>query len=154
MMKQEFQKNKDFWAGLMFVGIGLFIAVQAVRNYSLGDGFRIGPGFFPVLTGGCLVALGAIVLVRGLLNNDKIKGRMSLNAWRAVIVPLVAMVLFGLLMTHMGLIPALAVLGIGGAAASTEFKFSEALLMTAALTGFSVALFVWALGLYIPLFIF
>ena len=45
------------------------------------------------------------------------------------------------------------VLIFGSAAAGTEFKFVEVLLLSVLLTAFSVALFIWGLGLPYPLII-
>ncbi len=54
---------KDFWAGLMFVGFGLFFALWAIFNYQMGSAVRMGPAYFPALLGGLLTILGAMVLV-------------------------------------------------------------------------------------------
>ena len=62
-----------------------------------------------------------------------------------------SLVLFGLLMEHAGFIPALLVLIFGSAAAGTEFKLVEVLLLAVGLTAFSVALFIYGLGLPYPL---
>ena len=49
--------------------------------------------------------------------------------------------------------PALLVLIVGSAAAGTEFRLIEVLLLAVALTAFSVALFIWGLGLPYPLLV-
>jgi hypothetical protein len=54
-------------------------------------------------------------------------------------------------MEHAGFIPALLVLIFGSAAAGTEFKLVEVLLLAVGLTAFSVALFIYGLGLPYPL---
>jgi hypothetical protein len=54
-------------------------------------------------------------------------------------------------MEHAGFIPALVVLIFGSALAGKEFKFVEVLLLAIGLTVFSVALFIWGLGLPYPL---
>ena len=146
-MKLAFRNNRDFWAGLMFAGIGaaaLFIA----RNYPFGTTLRMGPGYFPRVLGAILILFGVYVMVRGLRSKEKIGGNWSI---RALIVLPLAMVLFGILMGFLGFIPALAILIFGSAASSREFKFVEVLLLTLLLTLLSVALFVWGLGLPYPL---
>ncbi len=60
--------------------------------------------------------------------------------------------MFGLLMEYAGFVPALMVLIVGSAAAGSEFKLKEALLLAAGLTAFAVALFIYGLGLPYPLF--
>src|SRR5258708_21307190 len=54
---------KDFWAGLMFMGFGLFFTVWAVIYYQMGTAVRMGPAYFPTVLGGMLAVLGLIVLL-------------------------------------------------------------------------------------------
>ena len=146
-MKLDFRNNKDFWAGIMFIGTGaasIFIA----RDYPFGTTVRMGPGYFPSILGGILVLFGIYIMVMGLLRNEKIQSRWSV---RALIVLPLSVVLFGVLMKFAGFIPALAALIFGSGAAGREFKFVEVLLLTLVLTGLSVALFIWGLGLPYPL---
>jgi hypothetical protein len=57
---------KDFWAGLMFIGTGVFFAVFAYANYQMGTAVRMGPAYFPFLLGGLLAFLGLLVFIEGL----------------------------------------------------------------------------------------
>ena len=45
-MKLGLNRNKDFWAGLMFVATGA-AAMFIARNYPFGSTLRMGPGYFP-----------------------------------------------------------------------------------------------------------
>jgi hypothetical protein len=56
---------KDFWAGLMFIGTGLFFAIWAYAYYQMGTAVRMGPAYFPFLLGGLLVFLGLLVFIEG-----------------------------------------------------------------------------------------
>jgi len=98
--------------------------------------------------GGILVAFGIYVMVRGLLNGEKIKGSWSLRA--RIVLPL-SMVLFGILMQYAGFILALAVLVFGSAASGREFRLGEVFLVAVVLILLSVAVFIWGLGLPYPL---
>jgi hypothetical protein len=147
-MKLEFRRNQDFWAGLMFLGIGA-VAIFIARNYPFGRLLRMGAGYFPTLLGGVLILFGGYIMVKGLLKSEKVQGSWSI---RAMIVLPVMIILFGLLMERAGFIPALAVLTFGSAAASKEFRWGEVLLLTAFLTALSLAVFIWGLGLPYPLF--
>ena len=53
---------KDFWAGVMFIGMGGFFAIWALTHYQMGTAVRMGPAYFPAVLGGLLAFLGAIVL--------------------------------------------------------------------------------------------
>ncbi len=59
--------GRDFWAGLMFIAIGLGFMI-ASRSYQMGSAVRMGPAYFPTVLGGILAVLGAIVFVRGFLS--------------------------------------------------------------------------------------
>ncbi|HWT83926.1 MAG TPA: tripartite tricarboxylate transporter TctB family protein [Candidatus Methylomirabilis sp.] len=146
-MKPEVRRNKDFWAGLMLIGIGaaaLFIA----RDYRFGSALRMGPGFFPTILSVILMVFGVGIMAVGLRRGEKIQGSLSLRA--LVLLPS-SLVLFGILMELAGFIPALVALVFLAAASGRAFKFVEVLLMTALLTVASVALFIWGLGLPYPL---
>ena len=54
---------KDFWAGLMFIGVGGFFMLWALANYQMGTAVRMGPAYFPTMLGGLLVFLGILVLI-------------------------------------------------------------------------------------------
>lgn len=145
-MKVEFFGKKDFWAGMMFTGIGVGSIVLA-RGYRLGSALRMGPGFFPTILG-ILILFGAYVMVKGLRSNEIIKGSWSPRA--LILLPL-ALLLFGILMKGAGFIPAVAALVFGSAAAGREFKLFEVLLSTVLLIALSTAVFIWGLSLPYPL---
>ena len=140
--------SKDFWSGVMLIAIG-GAAVVIGRDYPFGTALRMGAGFFPLVLSAVLVLFGVYFVVRGLRSSDSIEGGWSPRA--LVILPL-SFVLFGVLMQHAGFVPALFVLVVGSAAAGTEFKLVEVLLLAGLLTVLCVALFIWALGLPYPLF--
>ena len=62
-MKLNIKGPKDFWAGLMFIGFGLFFVVWALTHYQMGSAVRMGPAYFPAVLGGLLAFLGAMVLL-------------------------------------------------------------------------------------------
>ena len=122
----------------------IFIA----RDYPFGGTMRMGPGYFPSMLGGILALFGIYVMIIGLRRGEKITVHCST---RALIVLPLSLIAFGVLMTYVGFIPALAVLIFGSASAGRDFKFVEVLLLTVILTALSVAIFIWGLGLPYPL---
>ena len=146
-MKIELRNNKDFWAGVMLITTGA-ASILIARGYPFGSMMRMGPGYFPSMLGGILLLFGIYVMIIGLRKGEKIAVHCSL---RALIVLPLSLVAFGVLMKHAGFIPALVVLILGSAAAGREVKFVEVLLLTVILTGLSVAVFIWGLGLPYPL---
>ena len=134
-MKLTLRNNKDFCAGLMFAGIGA-AAMFIARTYPFGTTLRMGPGYFPRILGGILIAFGLFVMVRGLRSNEQMKGNWSI---RALIVLPLSMVIFGVLMELAGFIPALTALIFVSAASGREFKFKEVLMLTVLLGVLSTA---------------
>ena len=62
------------------------------------------------------------------------------------------MVLFGFLLPRLGLVPALVAMFFAAAAGGREFRFLEVLVLTAVMTVFAVAVFVYVLKLPFQLF--
>ena len=146
-MKVDLRSNMDFLAGLMFIGVGA-AAMIVSRDYPMGSALRMGPGYFPMVLGGIMIAFGIYVMIHGLVNKEQVKGNWSL---RALFVLPLATVVFGVLMEETGFIPALVVLIFISAAAGDQFKWIEVLVMAIALTAACVGLFIYALGLPCPL---
>ncbi len=146
-MKQELRRNKDFWGGMMLIGIGA-AAMFIARDYRFGTASRMGPGFFPTVLSLILIAFGVAIMAAGLRRGEKIQGNVSLRA--LVLLP-ASLVLFGVLMEVAGFIPALVALVFLSAASGREFAWREVSLMTVLLTVASAALFIWGLGLPYPL---
>jgi len=148
-MQLEFRNNRDFWAGVMLIATGA-TAVVIARNYNFGTSLRMGPGYFPSVLGSGLVLFGLYLIATGLKSNEKIVGGWPLRP--LILLPL-SLVLFGVLMDRAGFVPALMVLVFGSAAAGSEFKLVEVLLLATGLTAFCTALFIFGLGLPYPLIV-
>jgi putative tricarboxylic transport membrane protein len=138
---------KDFWAGLIFIAIGAAFLVLA-QHYRFGDLHRMGPAMFPAMVGALLAALGLLIALRSLLIEGGPVPRLYL---RPIGVTVLAIALFAIALQRLGLIAAIAVLVVVGAYAAREVRPLENLALAAALIAFSVAVFVWLLGLPLPL---
>jgi hypothetical protein len=146
-MKAGLRDNQDFWAGVMLIAIGATGVIA--RNYPFGTSLRMGPGYFPTVLGSILALFGLWFIAKAFRSTEKIEPGWSLRA--LVVIP-VALVLFGILMSYGGFVPALVVLIFGSALASNEFNLIEVVLLTVGLTIGCIAVFIWGLGLPYPLF--
>ena len=138
---------KDFWAGLIFIAIGGGFVLLAQR-YRLGDMHRMGPAMFPTLVGALLAALGLIIALRSFALDGAPVPRFEA---RPIGVSILAIVLFGLALQWLGLIAAVAVLVLVGAYAARDVRLRDKLALAAVMVAFSVGVFVWLLGLPLPL---
>ena len=64
-MKDDLLNNKDFLAGLLLLAFGA-VGFYMALDYPFGSALRMGPGYFPRVLSGILMAFGAFVLVRGM----------------------------------------------------------------------------------------
>jgi hypothetical protein len=143
----KIRSPKDFWSGLFFIAVAAgFIGLS--HRYGTGTMHRMGPGLFPTLVGILLAALGLIIALRAFAIDGPPVPRFHA---RPIVVSLLAIALFGLALAHLGLIAAVAVLVLVGASASRESRPLQTVGLVVVLIAFSAAVFVWLLGLPIPL---
>ena len=134
---------KDFWSGLVFIAIAVAFMALAAR-YRLGTAEKMGPGFFPIMIGILQAGLGAILLGRSFVLDGPPLERMRLSP---LAITVVAVVLFGIALSWLGLAAAIAALVIVGSYADRSSRLVESIALAVALVFFSVAMFVWVLGL-------
>ena len=147
-MKTPLQHNRDFLAGMLFLligGIGFYVAL----NYPFGTLQKMGPGYFPRVLSGILMAFGLVTLVKGLRSGERVRGSWG---WLPLLMLTIALLAFGFLMEHVGLIPALVVMFFTAAYAGKEAKFLEVLGLTVVMCIAATAIFIWGLKLPFPLF--
>jgi hypothetical protein len=138
---------KDFYAGLLFIAFGV-AAIVIGSNYALGTAARMGPGYFPRILGILLVTLGAILVLRAL----KLQGApVPRFKWRATLVVLGSVVVFGYIVEQMGLFVSTVTLIVGASAASHEFRWKEALASGIFFALLAIGVFVLGLKLQLPI---
>jgi len=138
---------KDFWAGLIFVAIGAAFILLA-SQYRIGTMHRMGPAMFPILVGALLAVLGAVIALRAFVRDGEGVPRFYA---RPIGISLLAIVLFGAALQWLGLVAAVAALVLVGAYAARDVRSLENVALAAVMILFSVAVFVWLLGLPLPL---
>ncbi|TDK39606.1 tripartite tricarboxylate transporter TctB family protein [Rhizobium deserti] len=129
--------------GLLLVATGLWFAYQSFE-LELGTALRMGPGYFPFILSCALMLFGAIILVQSL----RVEGEpMGAIAWRGMLFILPAPIIFGLTVQGLGFVPSIFISALVAAFASHKMKPLSALILSAALTAFSVLVFSYGLGL-------
>jgi len=138
---------KDFWSGLFFIAVGTFFIVVA-SGYRIGDMHRLGPGMFPILTGSLMALLGVVLAGRSLVIDGEPVARLH---GRPIGIGLLGIVVFGLLLRPAGLVLSIIALVCVSALAGKQFKAVETLILAVILAGLSVVVFVWIVGMELPL---
>ncbi len=149
------KSQKDFYSGLMFFVVGLVFAVGS-RQYNLGEGAKMGPGYFPLMLGIILALLGAVITVKSLVSSAAPNGDpIGKWAWRPLLFIIAANLLFGVMLgglpsiglPAMGLIAAIFALVILASLAGDEFRLKEVLILSCVLSVGCYATFVLLLRL-------
>lgn len=139
---------RDFWAGVLFVSVGL-AAVVLGRRYPFGTTAAMGPGYFPRVLGGLLVALGLVTTARSL---RPAAAAVAVGAVRArpLVLVLASVVAFGVALPKLGLVVASMLVVVVSRTAAPGFRWGEVLVFGAGLTVFCCAVFVWGLKMPMP----
>jgi hypothetical protein len=152
------KSQKDFAAGISFSAVGLAFGIGAWSNYTVGDAARMGPGYFPLLLGLALAALGVAIVFGSLVVDSQDDERIGAIAWRPLGYIIGANLAFGALLgglprlgiPPMGLIIAIYGLVLIASLAGDEFKLKEVIVLATLLAVGSYVAFVWGLRLQFP----
>ncbi len=139
--------SRDSILGLFFAVTGCVVLGIAVQ-YPFGTAGRMGPGFFPVIVSGLLVATGIGVLVRSVSGSVEV---LSAINWKALIMVPAAIVVFGSAIEPLGFLPAVLLLLVLCAVTSVKFHIEwKSAVGALAFTGLCTVLFIELIGLPIP----
>jgi len=159
----KIKSQQDWWAGLMFIAFGVFFIVFAlgtpefinnivgtklIGGYQLGSSVRMGPAYFPVVLGGMLAILGALVLLDSIVEKGPDVAKFH---FRPVLFLGLSSLAFAYLLKPLGLVLASVALVFISAYGGHEFKWKEVAIMSVALVIVSVLVFVKALSLPFPI---
>jgi len=153
----KIKSQKDFFAGLMFMAAGIAFAWGAT-NYSIGEGARMGPGYFPLMLGILLTAVGAFVVFEALVVETEDGEKVGAIAWKPLGFIIGANVLFGICLggipkigiPSLGLIVGIYVLTFVASMAGDEHKHKEVLILATFLAILSYLAFIVLLKLQFP----
>lgn len=151
------KSQKDFFSGLMFMGVGGAFAWGA-STYTIGTGARMGPGYFPLVLGVLLAILGAAITFKALVVETVDGDKVGSIAWKPLFFIISANVVFGICigglpsigLPKLGLIPGIFALTFIASNAGDEFKVKEVLVLSVILSLLSYLAFIVLLKLQFP----
>ncbi|QNK70678.1 tripartite tricarboxylate transporter TctB family protein [Variovorax sp. PAMC26660] len=152
----KIKSQADFFSGVMFTTVGGAFAIGAT-TYTVGNGARMGPGYFPLMLGILLAILGAIIMFQSLVVETTDGDPIGKWAWKPLAFVLGANLAFGVLLgglpsiglPAMGMIIAIYALTIISSMAGEQFKLRDVLVLSTILAAGSYVAFIWALKLQI-----
>ena len=151
------KSQKDFFSGVMFMAVGIAFAWGAT-HYKIGNGARMGPGYFPLLLGVLLAVLGGVITFKAMVVETVDGEKVGSWAWKPLFFIIAANVVFGVLLGGLpsikfpafGLIVAIYALTFIAANAGDEFKFKEVAVLATILAVMSYLAFIVLLKLQFP----
>jgi len=150
-------KSKYYSAGFIIV-IGAATALGSLQ-YQMGTLARMGPGYFPLLLGALLVAIGLLVAVTP-DSEDEIRAdagrerfavilRRHARPWSAVVTGMLAFIFIG---QYGGLVPATFALIFIAALGDASNSVKAAFWLAVGVVAFAVIAFHYGLRMQFPLF--
>ena len=152
----QIKSQADFYSGVMFTAVGGAFAIGST-SYNIGDGARMGPGYFPLMLGVLLAFLGIVIMFQALVVETIDGEKIGKWAWKPLAYVLGANLAFGVLLgglpsvglPAMGMILAIYALTIISSMAGAHFKLRDVLVLATILAAGSYVAFIWALKLQI-----
>lgn len=142
--------TKDRLGALLLVLMGIGVVAEA-RSYNIGNLTRMGPGYFPVVLGIVLIAIGAFLMATSW--KEKGDEAPEIPDLRGTVLILLGVVSFVVLGHYGGLVPATFAATAISAMGDRNNSWRDAALLGAGMTVTSALLFHWALQMQFPLFV-
>jgi Tripartite tricarboxylate transporter TctB family len=151
------KSQKDFFSGLMFMGVGVAFAWGAT-TYSVGEGARMGPGYFPLMLGVLMAILGAAITFKAMVVETVGGDKIGKWAWKPLVFVILANLVFGVMLAGlpsrnipaMGLIIAIYALTFIASMAEPGWKVKNTFILATVLAIGSYVAFVLVLKLQFP----
>ena len=151
------KSQKDFFAGLMFMAVGVAFAWGAT-TYKVGTGARMGPGYFPLMLGVLLAVLGSAITFKALVIETAGGDKIGRWAWKPLVFIILANLAFGVLLgglpnfkvPAMGLIVGIYALTFISSLAEPGWKVKNTFILATVLAIGSYLAFVVVLKLQFP----
>ena len=139
--------TRDVAAGLLFIAIGGFFALNSWFNLRMGTALNMGPGYFPLLLGLILIGFGVAIAVNAVNKPAELIGKVSI---RGIVLVIGAVLVFGFTARRLGLGPSLFVTTFMASMSTERATLISSILLSIGLSVFCVLVFVYALGLPYP----
>lgn len=141
----------------MFMGVGVAFSWGAT-TYNVGNGARMGPGYFPLMLGILMTLLGAVITFKALAVESAGDDKIGKWAWKPLFLVILANLVFGVLLAGlpsfgvpaMGMIVAIYALVFIASMAEDGWKFKNTFILATVLAVGSYVAFVLALKLQFP----
>lgn len=144
-------KNQDAVIGSILALFGIIVSLYSLNNYNIGTVQRMGPGMFPMALGVFIAGLGGLLSLLAVLKQVQTEETKEEVQWRVAPFVLVGVALFSLLITTVGLFPAVISVVAVSAFADGRANIVTVSILCAVLCLLAYLIFSVALGLHFSL---
>lgn len=148
-MASQLEKGRDVISGGLVVGIGIAFLYFG-SGLRVGTASRMGPGYFPMALSLIMICLGLAIVVNSLRAPNGDGGSLSVP-WGTLGLIIGSVVFFALTLKGLGLFVSMALCILASASASRYAKWRASAALAVLLSVGCVAVFVWGLGLSMPI---
>ena len=141
------RNTMEFGSGFLIAALGI-AAIAIGASYPVGTAARMGPGYFPRGLGMILIGLGIILILRSFRDQGT---PIIVKDLRPILIVLGSVVLFGLTVSHAGLVLSTILLVLVASTASHEYRWKESIIAAVLLAAFVVIAFGYGLKLQLPI---
>lgn len=142
--------QKGLITGMLYMLIGVG-ALAIGLGYATGTSARMGPGYFPVALGAILALLGLSVVISS-VSRSATAERTGLPTidWLSLFWITLSIVLFAITLRSLGMVIAITLLVLVSTVANTHRNWRHSVLCAVVMILLSVAIFIWGLGIALP----
>ena len=141
---------KDIGTGIFFIAVGLVYGSIAYKSLPIGEALSMGPGYFPILLSGILVAIGLVALGQGIfIHAGAAIGNVS---WRGIAMISAALILFAALLHPLGLLLTVFITVFVSSRASPEVSLLRGTAIGAGVAALTTVIFIYGVRMPLPLF--
>ena len=120
------------------------IALYVGRDYPIGSAMRMGPGYFPMILGGLVSALGLLLILRGLVVRGESVDRPAIFP---LVLVLASIAVFVATVEELGIVVAVVGVVVVSSLARGKPHWGEIALVSAVMVALAVGLFTKGLAL-------
>jgi hypothetical protein len=137
---------QDFGSAIVFLLIGL-AGLYFGKDLTYGTASRMGPGYFPHLLSWLIIGIGVVVGLKSLATEGP---PIDPPKFRPMLFVLLSVIVFGYMMSYVGLAITAVVMTLIAALARRNFNILESLALGVGLAIGCVLIFVYGLGQPLP----
>lgn len=136
--------TRETASGLFSIAFGLLVIVEST-SYTVGNLLRMGPGYFPLMLGIAITAIGIVILIKAVGARNTIEKIQ----WRPLIFIALGLIAFGLSIQTLGVFFATTALVVAARLSEKSLSWMNTLILALCLNVMVYVVFIY--GLSIPL---